>query len=242
MGGDVSASLRGFGGRDVIRLRVQGPTGHEQEVNAIIDTGFNGFLTLPPLLIAALGLARLSRGRAVLANGSEELFDIHGVTVLWDGQVLGLERLPDVATVSRLLAWTDPHSVANLRQMCRQLVTERLASMDLRRLTLDFDGSVISTGRYAEGTAVGFNRQKKGQRSYYPLFCTVAQTSQVFDVHHRPGNVHDSNGAQDFILGFFSGEEWHPYERVDFDSDANLIGRLMHDIDQYLVRARQCRA
>jgi clan AA aspartic protease len=70
----------------VIRLRVQGPTGHAHEVEAIIDTGFNGFLTLPPALVTALGLIHLSRGRALLANGSEELFDIYGVTMLWDGQ------------------------------------------------------------------------------------------------------------------------------------------------------------
>jgi clan AA aspartic protease len=70
----------------VIRLRVQGPSGHAPEVDAIIDTGFHGFLTLPPALVTALGLTRLSRGRALLANGSEELFDIYGVTVLWDGQ------------------------------------------------------------------------------------------------------------------------------------------------------------
>jgi len=60
---------------------------------------------------------------------------------------------------------------------------------------------VFSTqGRGREGTAVGFNRKKKGARSYYPLFCTIAQTGQVFDVHHRPGNVHDSNGAKGFVL------------------------------------------
>ena len=53
-------------------------------------------------------------------------------------------------------------------------------------------GSVLSTGRYAEGTTVGFNRTNRGTRSYYPLFCTVAQTDQVLDV---PGNVYDSNGA-----------------------------------------------
>jgi hypothetical protein len=64
---------------------------------------------------------------------------------------------------------------------------------------LDFDGSVLITGRHAEGTAVGFNRKKKGARSYYPLFCTIAQTDQVLDVHHRPGNVRDSNGADTFI-------------------------------------------
>jgi clan AA aspartic protease len=70
----------------VIRLSVQGPAGPAHEVDAIIDTGFNGFLTLPPALITVLGLMRRSRGRALLANGSEELFDIYGVTVLWSGQ------------------------------------------------------------------------------------------------------------------------------------------------------------
>ena len=39
-----------------------------------------------------------------------------------------------------------------------------------------------------------------GGRSYYPLFCTLAQTGQVFSFLHRSGNVHDSNGAREFIL------------------------------------------
>ena len=70
----------------VIRLQLQGPRGQEREVDAIIDTGFNGFLALSPVLVTALGLTRLSRGRVILANGREELFDIYGVTVLWDDQ------------------------------------------------------------------------------------------------------------------------------------------------------------
>jgi hypothetical protein len=115
-------------------------------------------------------------------------------------RLLGLERLPDVATVSRTLASLDDRSVTNLRRLSRQRVLEQLSRLGLARITLDFDGSVLSTGRFAEGTAVGFNKNKKGQRSYYPLFCTVAQTGQVLDVWHRPGNVHDSNGAQAFIL------------------------------------------
>lgn len=115
-------------------------------------------------------------------------------------RLLGLARLPDVATVSRTLASADARSVAKLRQLCRDLVCARLRVLAPRRVTLDFDGSVQSTGRAAEGTAVGFNKQKKGARSYYPLFCTVAQTGQVFDLLHRAGNVHDSHGAQAFIM------------------------------------------
>lgn len=68
-----------------IRLTVRGLTGQEQEVGAVIDTGFDGALTLPAALIAALGLPWRRRGRALLANGSECLFDVYEATVLWDG-------------------------------------------------------------------------------------------------------------------------------------------------------------
>lgn len=115
-------------------------------------------------------------------------------------RLLGITRLPDVATVSRTLAGMDSRSVDKLRRFNRQQVLQRLGDPGLARITLDFDGSVLATGRFAEGTSVGFNRKKKGQRSYYPLFCTLAQTGQVLDVWHRPGNVHDSNGAKAFIL------------------------------------------
>ena len=115
-------------------------------------------------------------------------------------RLLGVKRLPDVATLSRSLAGMDARSVEKLRRLNRRQVLQRIEDLGLARITLDFDGSVLSTSRFAEGTAVGYNRRKKGQRSYYPLFCTIAQTGQAFDVWHRPGNVHDSNGAEAFIL------------------------------------------
>jgi len=115
-------------------------------------------------------------------------------------RLLGLKRLPDVATVSRMLQNADARSVENLRRLLREMLFERLATLGLARITLDFDGSVQSTRRRAEGTAVGYNKKRKGARSYYPLFCTIAQTSQVLDFLHRSGNVHDSHGAREFIL------------------------------------------
>ena len=115
-------------------------------------------------------------------------------------RTLGLKRLPDVGTISRTLKDADEQSVQRLRQLLQDMVFDRLGQLCLSRITLDFDGSVQSTGRFAEGTAVGFNKDKKGSRSYYPLFCTIVQTGQVLDFLHRPGNVHDSKGARAFML------------------------------------------
>ena len=115
-------------------------------------------------------------------------------------RLLGLKRIPNAATLSRFLKGTTAQSVERLRRCLREMVLMRLQLIGPTRLTMDFDGSVQSTKRQAEGSAVGFNKKKKGARSYYPLFCTIAQTMQVLDFLHRPGNVHDSNGAHAFIL------------------------------------------
>ena len=72
----------------VIRLSVHGPRDREGQIEGVIDTGFDGSLTLPPGMIAALGLVWRRRGRALLANGTDSIFDIYEATVDWDGQQL----------------------------------------------------------------------------------------------------------------------------------------------------------
>lgn len=112
---------------------------------------------------------------------------------------LGWRRMPDVSTVSRRLREMDAKAYQKVRALNVELVWDRLTVEGFTTLTFDFDGSVRSTkSRNTEGTAVGYNKSK-GERSYYPLFATVAQTGQVVDVLHRPGNVHDSNGAAALI-------------------------------------------
>ena len=70
----------------VVALSLQGPAGQVQDIEAVIDTGYSGFLTLPTALVTELGLPFAYVGRAFLANDDEVSFDVHDVTVLWEGQ------------------------------------------------------------------------------------------------------------------------------------------------------------
>jgi clan AA aspartic protease len=55
---------------------------------AIIDTGFNGWLSLPPEVIDRLNLRWKRRGRAILGDGSECVFNVYEAVVIWDGAYL----------------------------------------------------------------------------------------------------------------------------------------------------------
>lgn len=70
----------------VISLKVRGPDGTEREIEAVVDTGFSGSLTLPSALIEILDLEWRQRGQAVLADGTRSLFDVYDATIVWDGK------------------------------------------------------------------------------------------------------------------------------------------------------------
>ena len=71
----------------LIRLTVHGLRGRRQEIQAVVDTGYTGWLTLPPTLIAALHLRWRTFGRGILADGSVSTFDVYQAKVVWDSRV-----------------------------------------------------------------------------------------------------------------------------------------------------------
>ena len=75
----------------VVTLAIQGPAGETREIDAVVDTGFTGFLTVTPELARELGLDFLGMGLGTLADGSEVTFPYYSVAVLWDGQSRHIE-------------------------------------------------------------------------------------------------------------------------------------------------------
>jgi clan AA aspartic protease len=72
----------------IIPLSICGSDGKVYVQDAIVDTGFNGWLSLPPDLIAQLDLKWKRRGRAILGDGSECVFNVYEAVLVWDGNFL----------------------------------------------------------------------------------------------------------------------------------------------------------
>jgi len=80
----------------VVQIRVLGPAGQTALVEAAIDTGYDGFLTLPAPLIRDLALQFAGTERVMLADGKEVSMDLYVGAVVWEEQpsevlVLGSE-------------------------------------------------------------------------------------------------------------------------------------------------------
>jgi len=71
----------------VIPLSVRGPSGRRRLVEAVVDTGYDGWLSLPSSVIHYLGLAWIRTGPITLADGSEIEFNVYDAVVKWDGKL-----------------------------------------------------------------------------------------------------------------------------------------------------------
>jgi hypothetical protein len=79
--------------------------------------------------------------------------------------------------------------------MNSELVIEKLTELGLNEITIDLDGTVISTKGHPSWAFKGYNPIKRGASSYFPLTAHVGETGHFLSILNRPGNVHDSNRA-----------------------------------------------
>jgi len=111
----------------------------------------------------------------------------------------GLARIPTARTVGNWLRQFTSATLAPLIQLNHELVTEAITRLQLPRLTIDVDGTVVRTGATVAWAFRGFNPHHRKDRSYYPLLAHVAQTGHILRLKNRPGNVHDSKQAAAFL-------------------------------------------
>lgn len=141
---------------------------------------------------------------ALIISGGRRLR--HLLYVAEDPVVLrlcGLKRLPAPRTVGRWLGELRARHLPRLQRVNALVVARAIVGAGLRRLTIDVDGSVVSTGLRVQWAQRGFNPHRRKVPSYYPITAYEAQSGQILRVHNRPGNVHDGKAALGFLRALF---------------------------------------
>lgn len=75
----------------IVRLAVGNSEGKRQMVEALIDTGFTGFMTLPLPILKKLGLQAYRREEGILGDGSSCTFDVYRGLVIWDSELRSVD-------------------------------------------------------------------------------------------------------------------------------------------------------
>ena len=84
----------------MLSLTLRGFNGEETVLEMVVDTGFNGSLSLPLRVIEELNLLKRDEAYVVQADGTTVLEDLYTVIVVWDG----IERpVPTIASEGDLL-------------------------------------------------------------------------------------------------------------------------------------------
>jgi hypothetical protein len=159
----------------------------------------------------------------------------------------GLTRLPSDRTVVNWLKQFTQASLGALARLNRELLYEQIEQLKLARLTIDLDGTVICTGAKVAWAARGYNPHHRRNLSYYPLLAHMAQTGQILQLKNRPGNVHDSKGAETFVRQLIAKLRIH-FGRalpLEFRMDAaffqqNLLKLLIRQGCFYTVKVPFC--
>lgn len=96
-------------GKSIISIAVANPSEQQRAVSleATIDTGFTGFLTLASDTIAQLRLPLIINRPAVMANGAVGHYDVHAGSIVWGGQgrIIPVYSMDSDPLVGMALLW-----------------------------------------------------------------------------------------------------------------------------------------
>ncbi len=110
-----------------------------------------------------------------------------------------VQAWPTARTASRWLKRFTMKKVEHLMALNAAVIAQILPRLRLRTLTIDVDGTVVSTGLQVERAERGYNPHRRKVPSYYPIMAHLAETTHVLRVRNRSGNVHDGKASLRFL-------------------------------------------
>ncbi len=191
-----TGGLTSFAGLELIRQffrRIGFVAKLRREVARKLPGGDYGAVAMTLLVIALLvtGGRRVRHARYLESDAMVKRF-------------CSVNRVPTPRTIGRWLRGFDSAGVDALLRLNEWLSGQMIEGSGVRRLTLDVDGSVVSTGLQVEGAERGYNPHRRKVPSYYPITAYEANTGQVLRVRNRAGNVHDGKASVPFLKELFA--------------------------------------
>ncbi len=112
-------------------------------------------------------------------------------------EMFGWKRgLGDQSTFSRLFK---KFSIEGNDLMFSELMRKWWSRMEIEKMTIDLDSTVVTRYGHQEGAEVGYNPTKHGRSSHHPLIAFCAELKMVVNGWMRPGNTNDANAVDHFL-------------------------------------------
>jgi hypothetical protein len=115
-------------------------------------------------------------------------------------EIFCLGQMPSQSTYSRFF---NKFSQARNTEVFPGLQHWFMEKLGTGSITVDFDSTVITRYGGQEGSAAGYNPNKRGRNSHHPLMAFISQTRMVANAWLRPGNTVASSNCVDFMRETF---------------------------------------
>lgn len=147
-------------------------------------------------------------------------------------RIFGFTKMPSQSTYSRFFG---KFSQSINTEVFPELQKWFIDKVNIEKVTLDVDSTVLTRYGEQEGSAKGYNPRKRGRNSHHPLIAFISQTRTVANAWLRPGNTAASSNCKSFL------EE--TFEEVLKDQEVGLLradsGFYTEEILKYLESRNQ---
>ncbi|MBS3777579.1 MAG: IS1380 family transposase [Bacteroidales bacterium] len=169
----------------------------------------------------------------------------HMAVIRSDGAIRSLfkwEQFPDDTTIGRIFKLFNQKHCKELSDVEAEVRKKVWNKKWFGRVRLDMDSSVRGVWGHQEGAEKGYNPQKRGQRSYNPLFCFIAETRECLHNWFRSGDAYTANGSVEFMKECFARLPKRVW-KVDIRADSGFFnGALLDFIEsrqgQYTIKVK----
>ena len=152
------------------------------------------------------------------------------------------DKFPDTTTFGRIFRLFSPRHCKELAEVEDTARGKVWGKKWFGKVTLDMDSTVRGVYGSQEGAEKGYNPKKKGQKSYHPLLCFIAETRECLHNWFRAGDAFSANGCVEFMKECFSRlpkRVWNIVIRAD---SAFFQGELLDYLEekgaQYMIKVK----